>query len=638
MSESILDMESLHLRDSQSLETLPLDILLIILAYLDTARSIAGLAATCKRLYEVMKVNGWRMFVWNRFDSLTLPQSVTGGGWHGLAQELTKQSRDWERRAFSVVSWTTPTKRPPRNQHNLGNVSVTRRFRMQTVPCQVMVDATLNIEGKARKETVVWGAGEDVVARIRKTDSSPHKSEDWFALEGAPLGFKSGKDDVTSISILEQPDATASILVGRASGDLRLLSMGRASFGQTQVSFRPFQIEHSGAQIEQNEIQSCDIDSFRGSLAAVTKDTVLRYPLAGQSAQTQQNDSATDGILPPHVNPTEALNLRAIYASRPFKFLRSIKFMGNGDLAVGMASSYEPLRYLTTTPTGSELIAVAKMSPSDRCAESNTLNNRDLGTVRDILPLDAASIAGGHGNVVLSSYDDATIRLQDLRTSSAIDTIYQDHFEVSTPVGPLVSYGMDRFIAGSARSSTLKIFDFRWTKRYHYTDALPCRAQPLLPLPRPPTIVPSPDVGGGRRCNHLLGRLCMCHALQRTDFYRPNCNVYLPVVHQSASPVYSLAKASDLSPTVFAGLAGELVEMSLGHSDDLGRPQPKYRANPAEYSQHRGIVSLIETGDGIALNDISKSQRVPEIRKQIYRADRTPNVRHTMFRLDDWLM
>ncbi|KAK9776143.1 putative F-box domain-containing protein [Seiridium cardinale] len=101
------------------------------------------------------------------------------------------------------------------------------------------------------------------------------------------------------------------------------------------------------------------------------------------------------------------------------------------------------------------------MHPSRRCTDTYIYGNGRQQTLRSILPVSRASVAGGSGNVVLSSYDDGTVRLKDLRTSSAIDSVFQDHFEVTIPVGPLISYGMERFVVGSARDTILKIFDFR---------------------------------------------------------------------------------------------------------------------------------------------------------------------------------
>ncbi|KAI1881015.1 hypothetical protein JX265_001255 [Neoarthrinium moseri] len=616
----------------ESLPLLPLDILLIIFSHLDTARTVASLGATCKTLHKVVKSNGWRVFVRSHFPSLQLPASIADKDWRAWGRDLTWQSRAWDRRAFTLATLVPPVKQQQQQPQNARGHS--NRFRAQTVPCHIVVDAKVKTEGRRRTEIVAWGAGEDVTVRSRQIGRSASRAEQWTSIEGSSLGFTSGKDDVTSIYILDSSArAGAGLVVGRASGDLRLHSLDPDSIGQATATLRPQVTAEPG--LEQREIQSCDFDSSQNTLAVNTKDSTLLYRLG----QQQDGDRTSDGVQGPDIDPSEALSLRAMPGSKPFKFLRSVKFMGNGDLALGVASSLEPLRYLTPTPSGLELVSAAKMQPSDRCIESYLNNGQELETVRDILPVSAGSMAGGRGSVVLSSYDDGTVRLQDLRTSSAIDTIYQDHFEVMTPVGPLAAYGTERFIAGSARSAILKIFDFRWTKGYCYTDALPCGAAPLLPTPKPPTVVSPPYYSGvAGRCDHMSGRLCQRHALSRTDFYRPNCSIYLPLVSQLASPVYSLAKVSDSSPTVYAGLAGELVEMNLRDSGESRREpaaKPKRQAKQARagYSYHESLANMLETGDGIALADVSKSQRVPEIRKQAHHSKSASM--QGMYRLDD---
>jgi len=294
--------------------------------------------------------------------------------------------------------------------------------------------------------------------------------------------------------------------------------------------------------------------------------------------------------------------------------------MGNGDLALGMTGSPAPLRYLTRTPAGTVIINAAKMRPSRRCTESYVYTDGRPQTLRSILPVNKASVAGGSGTVILSSYDDGTIRLQDLRSSSAIDTTYQDHFEVTTPVGPLVSYGMERFVVGSARTAILQIFDFRWPKSYYYTAALPCSKSPLGPTPKPLTWMSPPQYPQIASCSYLTGQSCRLHALARTNFYRPNCNLYLPIIHQATSAVYSLAKSSDSSPIIYAGLAGELVKVSLRDQEqdqwESSLMQRMGKKNRYGYDYRECLTSIIETSDGIALSDISKSQRVPAIYRQ----------------------
>ncbi|ETS78089.1 hypothetical protein PFICI_10151 [Pestalotiopsis fici W106-1] len=639
-----LNLSSLSLEAHARLENLPLDILLIIFSYLDTAKSVASLGVTCKKLHNVVRADGWRTFVRSHFKTLSLPQEIVADddAWMHCARDLTCHSRSWDRRAFSVASFVAPTKRQQPHRHAAGRGGHGHGHgshahpgaRTQTIPPHIVVAAHSTFQGQRELETVAWGAGEDVVLRSRVLGRASPISESWLTMEGARTGFSSGKDDVTAISILGDAGADQSLLVGRASGHLHLISAREADFGRSIASFCPQATEDEAASIQQRDLQDFAINEKKDSVAVVTKDNALLYSLNDFPIASTNGDDTSNVV----VAPREALDMRNMEGSRQFRLLRTVKFMGNGDLVVGMTGSPEPLRYITRTPTGLDMLNAPKLRPSPRCSESYIYNDRDLQNVRGLLPISPSAIAGGFGNVILSSYDDGTIRLQDLRSSSAIDTIYQDHFEVMTPVGPLLSHGLERFIAGSARTSSLKIFDFRWTKGYNYTEALPCSERPLEPLPKPPTMIDCPSHMATRRCNHRLGLSCNRHALARTDFYRPNCNLYLPVINQYASPIYSLAKPSDLSSNIYAGLAGQLVRVGLrGNIDFMISENTLERVNfkrdHAGYSYHESSISIIETGDGLALNDISKSQRVPEIRKQS-RAPTRPISKAGKYRLD----
>ncbi|ORY62502.1 uncharacterized protein BCR38DRAFT_241264 [Pseudomassariella vexata] len=640
-------MESLCLQEMTKLNTLPLDILLIIISYFDTARSFAGVASTCRSLAQVVKADGWRIFVKTQFGSLSIPPNTTTC-WNDLARSLTWQSRAWDKRAFVFDTFApkpTGPLIPAGGQHR-------RRAQMhshgsQTVPCQIVVDAHTQFNGAQQRETVVWGAGENLVTRTRLKKKNEIISDKWFTSEGSTAGFASGRDDVTSISVF-RPSQTQvqgeniGVLVGRASGDLRLVSLTSSGFGQTLQNFRPSQSENVKNHVRQTEIQSFDTGDRQKLLATSTKDNVLLYPLDSTSMIPEEKESMELEKMR-NIEPIEAVDLRRAEGSAPFKFLRSLKFMGNGDLAIGLTSSAQPLRIMKITPTGTEVDTAAKMRPSKRAAATYALKDWENSTARGLLPIDSTAIPGGGGNVLLSSYEDGTVRLQDIRTPSAIDTIYGDHFEPTTPISTLVSYGAERFIGGSARSSVIKIFDFRWTKGYTYTASLPCGNDNPFPAPKLPTLVSAPTYDNRRKCNHVSGQKCTWHALSTVDYYRPNANIYLRVMRTNhrTQPCYisSLAKPSDISTTLYAGLAGELVEMNLTGNVGMDEPMPGSNHHGMPYKQSRGPGNIIETGDGLALDDISYSSRMPVMRSQVPIAalllKRIPTTSRKRHRLDE---
>ncbi|RWA08475.1 hypothetical protein EKO27_g6627 [Xylaria grammica] len=585
-------MEPPSAANSSKLDNLPTDILLIILGYLDTARSVAHLAATCKGLHRLISAGGWRIFVKSCFDSLTLPTSGSDEDWADLARAMTAQSRDWDRRAFVFHSLSAPEARRPNARRNQA---------AQSIPGNIIVDAHLQRRGRFDEEFVVWGSGEDVVARIRRKDRITVASEAWHLCKGSDAGFIAGKGDTTSVSIVKpyphEEDEDLGVVVGRANGDLRLLSIDESTFGRTLMHFRP----SPDFSIHQHEIQAIDVNSDSRIIAASTRENVWLYPI-------QTHDPIPENMPEsPHVDPIAGISLKD--SAKSFDFIRSMKMFNKETIAVALNRSFDPIRVLNITQTGLE------MSAPPRIPDQHPYMDSSPRTVRALLPVDVRSIAGGGGSVLLSSWDDGTIRLQDLRTPSPVDRVYQDNFEVATPINALISHGLERFVAGSAYSHMLKVFDFRWPRGYYHTDSLPCSRNSPYPTPRPPTLVDEPEYHDDRsRCNHVLGRLCRWHSLSRHDFYRPNCNIYLPFRNYASSPIYSLAKPSDVSPTFYAGLSGLLVEFTL----KSGVHSASIPSTHSLYARQRGKVAILETGDGSAILDISKCQRVPEIRRQSF--------------------
>ncbi|KAI1111289.1 hypothetical protein F5Y14DRAFT_316469 [Nemania sp. NC0429] len=600
--------------DTPKLDTLPADILFMVLSYLDTAQSVAHLAASCRGLCRLVSAEGWRIFVKNRFRSLVLPTSSHNEDWAALARVLTAQSRDWDRRAFVFHSLTPP--KPWRH-------GVRRDRGAQSIPGAIIVDAHLQRRGHVDEELVVWGSGEDVVARIQRKSRATAISESWHCSKGSDAGFVSGKDDTTAISIVKShsfgENEDAGVVVGRANGDLRLLSVGATGFGGTLMHFRP----SPSSSAHQQEIWAIDIDSSSSTMVAGTRESVWLYPI--QDDGLAVSDKVVES---PVVDPITSISLKATRQPSPFDFIRSTKMLNKDTIAVALNRSLDPVRALTITPTGLEVFTPPRILDEHHSMGTNPR------TVRALLPIDVRSIASGGGNVLLSSWDDGTIRLQDLRTSSPVDRVYQDNFEVVVPINALISYGLERFVAGSAYSHTVKIFDFRWARGYYHTDSLPCTTNSPYPTPKPPAIVDKPDYHDDRPfCNHVIGRLCQWHSLSRHDFYRPNCNIYLPLRNSESSPIYSLAKPSDISPTIYAGLSGLLVEFTLKsgvHSPSTSNSKPLY-------SRQRDKLAILETGDGSAVLDISKCQMVPEIRRQSFSHENCSTVARKHHRLDEAL-
>ncbi|OAQ98368.1 hypothetical protein LLEC1_01164 [Akanthomyces lecanii] len=639
--DALPDLASLRLGSPAGLDTLPIGVLRSIFQHLNTAQSLGRLASTSKALKAIVEHHGWNVFVRTHFGYLDLPPS----NWKTLAKRLTWQTRAWERRALllsSLVSSKKLASQSSRGRGARGGRGGRGGRLAQTFPPSVFVDAASHIKGKSEEELVAWGIGEDVVVRWRELRHSAPKKEKWTQVIGQVAGFKAGQDDVSALALVRnaEVDKTLMMLVGRASGYLQLISTHQTDLGRTIAWLQPESTEDE-ASGGQNDIQHVHVNSRQCSAAVATKDSILFYPLPEQWPDPNGLDVDEAGTPAEYmIHPTERCDLKSMEGPSRFGRIRQVSHMQNGDCAVALSGTAEPLRFLTRTPDGTVVTNAAKMQASSRCADSYIYTDRQLQTCRCILPLNTSSIPGGSTHTILSSYDDGTIRLQDLRTPAAIDTIYQDHFELTTPTGPLLADGTQRFIAGSARTSVIKIFDYRWTRSYYYTDAMPCSDTPLGPAPRPLTWKALPQSTQRERCCYMLGKECARHMLAKADYYRPNCNIYLPNIYQNASPVYSLARASSTSPNIYAGLSGELVTMSLRDQVAAEKEtlfmQKRNRKSLAGYSYHESLTTLVETGDGIALQDVTESQRVPAVRK--HGRDPAQVTAQECSRLDEWLM
>ncbi|KAI2469655.1 hypothetical protein F4781DRAFT_393642 [Annulohypoxylon bovei var. microspora] len=630
-------IEFLRISDeAPSLPTLPTDILYIIITYLDTARSVARLAATCKGLHHFVSEKGWRIFVTQRFNTFTLSNTSSVDEWKARAQSLTSQSRDWDRRGL-VVDSLAPLVKPRRRSG----------FLMQSIPSNIIVDAHHRHQGNVAQDLIFWGAGEDIFGLLRHQKGPKAPTDEYLSSKGELSGYHPGKDDVTCVSILRdnkyndgQGDGPQ-VLVGRANGLLDLLSMGADDFGKTLVSFGDLNLVDNES-IMKTEIQSLDVNYKQGLLAVATKQGILNYSLDKyrQIIHNPVDKNGSEAEESHYAHADDDFRLKGNRRVGTFDFIRSVKFVNDDTLAVGLNKGPNPLQYLKYTPTRIEISHTPKTS-----VQNTDYDGDRLKTVRAILPLDTSSLASGSGNAVLTSWDDGTIRLQDLRTPSPINTIFQDNFEVTIPSNALLSRGLERFIAGSAHSSTLKIFDYRWPKGYYHTESLPCGNNVPFPAPRPPSIMAQPYFPDDRAtCDHAAGLRCRWHTLSRLDFYRPNFNMWLPMFRgRDNSPVYSLASPSDDSPTIYAGLSGILAEITPKSSPMPAARPCTWPTKDSVYKRYRERVAIIETGSGYVVNDVADIQRMPVAHQQTFGNKRHLDLAYPdnpvwrkQHRLDEW--
>lgn len=602
------------------LDTLPDDILFIILTHLECAKDVRSLLSANRRLINLNQSHdeAWRIFVRSRFPGVSLPHqqgpssplsaaAATGAkqlGWHDLANSSTWQSRAWDRRS---ISFNAMLPIPTRNQRSAAR-------RRQAVPFHPVLDA--HVDPFMKEELVVWGAGENLVARRRrrgKAGASPEKDV-WHRVDGQKFNYVAGHDDIRAVSLVEGVGRDGlGALVGRDNGHLALLDVSEGNFGQRLADFSPAHVAQrvAGQGDDQKTVNSVDVLHQKRLVAAATKAGVYLYPLPEESNV--------------NVQPSAYLDFTAQHFE-PGTTLGHARWMNEDTMVLALQGCTHQLRYATVTPTGIESLTPYKNAALEDKFDVSHCNGR-LCT-NSLTPLDASSITGGDSKLLLSAWRDGSVRLQDLRTPSPFDMVYCDNIDPWSEFESLLPFGTSHFIGGGALGASIKVFDFRWQQGYYHTAAMPCGPDAPSPRPHQP-FIPSPaHLAKCRgRCDHMAGRRCRWHDLSRDLYYRPNGTFFfsMSLPREAAyAGVWSLARASPLSPNFYIGISGGVVEASLC-SVVNGAPEfdPVFGCAAGQgQGQDLGVgysivgldAGLMETGDGMMYKDNDRSVRMPPMR------------------------
>lgn len=614
------------------LDALPDDVLLLIIVHLETAKDIRALLLANRRLGSLIRADhdgGWRAFVRSRFPSVPIPfvpssSSSSYPKWGEIASSLTWQSRAWDRRSISfhgMIPEVDPSQ--PRVVRN----------RQQT-PYHPVLGA--HFDFAEREEIVVWGAGEDFVARRRRLGNERTAPEKvvWHRLDGKDLGYSAGRDDIKAVSVVEGVGHGLGALVGRDNGNLALLDLSEEGFGDRLADFSPDHatVDETGdvsptTRFNQSTINSIDVLGRKRLVAAATKAGIQLYhlPEAGESSV--------------NVQPSAYLDLTTHHFDQPGTTLGYARWMGEGTMALALQGCQHQLRYATITPTGIETVSPYKNAALEDQFDISYSKSR-LCT-HSLTPIEASSVTGGNSNLLLAAWRDGSVRLQDLRTGSPFDLVYCDNIDPWAEFESLLPFGTSHFVGGGAHGATVKVFDFRWSQNYYHTAAMPCSPEPPFPKPIQPFLEPpETPVNPSSRCRHQpLGGRCTWHEQSRDLYYRPNATFFfsksLPRRRDRAlqyAGVWSLARSSSLAPNFYIGISGGVVEASLSLAPEAtggggvqgteagSDPIFGFTAGQEDHQPGAGYstvpleASLLETGDGMMYRDNDRNVRVPPLR------------------------
>lgn len=503
--------------------------------------------------------------------------------------------------------------------------------RRQATPYHPVLDA--HLDASMKEELVIWGAGENLVARRRrrgKTGAPPEK-EVWHRVDGKETNYVAGYDDIKAVSLVEGVGRDGlGALVGRDNGHLALLDVSAVNFGQRLADFSPTHAAQrtEGQGDDQKTVNSVDVLHQKRLVAAATKAGVYLYSLPEDSDV--------------NVQPSAYLDLTQRF-EQPGTTLGHAKWMNEDTMVLALQGCQHQLRYATLTPTGIESLTPYKNAALEDRFDISYSKGR-LCT-KSLTPLPATSITGGASNLLLSAWRDGSVRLQDLRTPSPFDLVYCDNIDPWSEFESLLPFGNSHFVGGGAHGASVKVFDLRWQRDYYHTAAMPCSPEAPGPRPHQPFLLPPPappeqhqqrqqhhmaECRG--RCDHAAGRRCRWHELSRDLYYRPNGTYFFSksLPRETAyAGVWSLARASPLSPNFYIGISGGVVEASLCSLVDgeteadpvfgwaAGQQQQKGQHDPAAaagYSTAHLGASLMETGDGMMYRNNDRSVRLPPMR------------------------
>ena len=159
--------------------------------------------------------------------------------------------------------------------------------------------------------------------------------------------------------------------------------------------------------------------------------------------------------------------------------------------------------------------------------------------------------------------------LHDLRVSHSSIATFRDPVDTFSPIYCLQPIGTERFLAGGARHSLIKVFDLRVPggKLYHAVNANLCSPTDCDYLEQPNQRFSPPG-----RCNHH----------QRAKFDRRGWNVFLNLPSNRTrrdSPVYAVSRPSQCSPSFFAGVENGVVQLDIVSIMDK-HPDPIFQKGP----------------------------------------------------------
>ncbi|KAJ5121940.1 hypothetical protein N7448_003073 [Penicillium atrosanguineum] len=509
------------------LPDLPSEIILHIAIHLPTVNSLTHLAQTCRRLYKIVTAEEaafFRAFIQRQFPSTKTPLF-----WKDAACALTSRSRALDR--LGIIGRFVL---PPENVTRVGYHQETRDDN-PTLGYRPPIDSYETWNGDSwadKKEVLAWGAGHQLLMRIKQSGSQPH--ENWIVFNDRH--HVSSYDDICGLHLMgpESGGKKADIehlILGRIRGDIVRLALSASDTAfETKQRFAT-----KGMTLDRTDLSDGSEPIISGHF---DNGSIALYHTVDNTEE---------------VEPFTWIEPNSLSRSRYSKLLSSTR------IAVATGRSEDTLSISTISPDGISRVRQIGVESLDI---EDQIGHPAHSTVSAIAPLNSHRLAGNPGDVFLAAWGDRTIRLHDLRTPHSYETTYIDTTDpnLTYSVHP---FGHDRFLAGSGGDALVKIFDLRMDKTYDYLDAQVSHTPSLT--------------------SHQKEK--------RAKRPRKNFSLFLsspppPLFRQQngrnrrrgpyRGPVYTMSTPSPSSQTVYTGIVDGVVRLDFASMDDLAGPTKEW--------------------------------------------------------------
>lgn len=531
------------------LDTVPIEILEIILTHLPTAKAVINLSLGNRRLHKQISADKYallRSFVQARFPSIEIPPF-----WRDAAIALTARSRAWDRRAFVARECSLGGEVVQAGNHAPSGLKT------GFVPAIDSYESWTGSTWADKKEVLAWGAAGRLSLRITR-DGRVSSSIYRTPLDHLPM------NDIMDVRLLKSHQTTdsegESIILRRANDSIvKIVSKAKKdSFEQVST----FTLGPNSQSIE-----SMDMNGSAEPLIAVCNAAQIRiYHAESDSTQTGASD---------------VLNLDGRHEQK--HRIRCAKFLSPIRLALGAqfleGKTRAPVEIYEVTPSG-----VNGTPTHIRDESTKNVIGRQCANV--IIPLDATStLAGQPGDVFLSGWTDGVVRLYDLRSNKSPSLEYYDTVD-DGQILSLLAIGHEKILAGSHQNACLKTWDLRMTggRAYSHSGRVPSISDRR---PKKKTINPSGQVYSSQRDINIFLALNIPRARRLWESLPLRSD---PRVPRYRGAVYSLSSPSPSSTSIYAGIENHVIQLDFISTDDarncrtdslrLGLPNEPASARP----------------------------------------------------------